>query len=287
MIWQSPSTNVYENIALETHLFKTKAIKGVLFWANTSSVIMGRNQNPWNETHMEKLLESGGLLSRRFSGGGTVYHDLGNLNISFFDNDSKSNHLERIIRVFDGLGVPVSAGSRGELMCLGKKISGSAYYMYKGKVLHHLTLLFNADLSRLWDFLKLEPLPLDTKAVDSVRQPVGNIEELFPHVNQHQFIRAFSQDYGVEPLLTPEPILQEAKELYLGQLKSWSWIFGESPDFTIGFMYNQQPFKVYVKKGHVEKIDLKDDLKEYLGLEAYLNQPFNPNPFMSIANQTM
>lgn len=261
IIWLD-GTDPYENLALETVCFKGRHGPSVLLWQNREAVFIGRNQSPWHELQLPALYRDNIPLLRRYSGGGTVYHDLGNLNISYIDGASKSAHFEALKKTFSYFNIPVVVGERGELTIQGFKVSGSAYYYYQGRMLHHLTLLFEADIERLWRYLKREGDVSATRAVPSVRQAVANISQLYPRISMEDFVSAFSQQWseGRAPRISLTELLEQTQELItpyqatLKQLKSWNWAYGNSPEFVAEAALLGHPVKLQIKDGLVAAV---------------------------------
>jgi lipoate-protein ligase A len=150
-----PSINLEFEHRLWEHLQEGQCL--LLFWKNLPSVFLGRSQNPWYEVSLPYVKEKNIHLLRRSSGGGTVYHDLGNLNITFMEylsspqdmDNIKRNHGILLLKALESLDYPCERNQRGDLLWRGKKISGSAYRLSKNKFLHHATLLMSSDLSIL------------------------------------------------------------------------------------------------------------------------------------------
>lgn len=183
----SPSMDPFFNLALEEHLFTARRDKEFfMLWRNGPSVIIGRHQDASLETDEAWLAEKGVPVIRRISGGGAVYHDEGNINCSFIcdgtpgtlDFAAVSSPLLGALRAF---GIEAELSGRKDIICGGKKISGSAQHCRKGRALHHATLLYDADLDALRRALAVKtPFPADEKcrAVRSVPSSVANIRTI-------------------------------------------------------------------------------------------------------------
>ena len=184
LVLRSPTTDPWWNIAFEDWLFRNVDVSGqlVLFlWRNSPSVIIGRNQNPWNECNLPLMERDGVAMVRRRSGGGSVYHDLGNLNCTLlfprrdFRRDRFTNFLAQSLNT-TWPGLRLSVNERNDIVQGGFKVSGSAYKLGGRLAYHHLTLLFRADTSRLGTYLRSHRAPaIKTGGVASVRSPVSNI----------------------------------------------------------------------------------------------------------------
>ncbi|MCO4755180.1 MAG: lipoate--protein ligase [Bacteriovoracaceae bacterium] len=282
------STNIYLNLALEQALFLDlpEGTRRLLVWKNSPCVVMGRFQNPWVECDLESMVNSGVLLARRQSGGGTVYHDLGNLNISFMDwNDSydKDNNNQIMINTLQAHNLNAFASGRSDLQLEtpegNKKISGAAFKKKKDRSLHHATMLLNANLDNLNAYLrpKFAQDQVQTKAIASVRSKVANTE-IDEEVFKQDLVKSFESFYGSKATIkywSESEVLDlvEKDTTYLEHLKSWKWICGETPLFKTKLTIKDWDIDIAVKKGIIHEIDLShpslhpsylDELKEGL-----------------------
>ena len=206
LLCMGESTDPWDNLALEENIAETEEEDAcILFlWQNLDTVVIGRNQCAWKECRLDLMEQEHVRLARRQTGGGAVYHDLGNLNFSFIcaekDNDIPKQ-LHTVIRACNGLNIPAEISGRNDLLVANHKFSGSAYRNHNGRSLHHGTLLVNSDTERLARYLTPSREKLMAKGVDSVRSRVINlntvrsgltIEEL-----KHSLCAAFSEEYGL------------------------------------------------------------------------------------------
>ncbi len=213
----------------------------------TITVVIGRAQNPWKECNTRRMEEDGIKLARRSSGGGAVFHDLGNTCFTFMAGKpeyDKSVSTQIVLDALSALGLKASASGRNDLVVETadgvRKVSGSAYRETKDRGFHHGTLLLNAALSRLADYLNPDVKKLQAKGITSVRSRVANLVELLPSVD-HQVIcqavtQAFFSYFGeqCEPeIISPyaHPNLPGFSEQFARQ-SSWEWNFGQAPDFS-------------------------------------------------------
>lgn len=255
----------------------------ILVWKNKPSLFLGRNQIPWHELNLSKVLQDQVPIIRRFSGGGTVYHDLGNINISFLDGASKGAHFDLLKKTFSDFDIEVEIGNRGEITTQGYKISGTAYYHYQGKTLHHLTMLFNADLDALWQYLNPSLTAHKTRAVVSVRQPVANISTLYPQLRAEEFLGRLAQRArlayrldDIKGLLNQKnqsPASGKLEEME-ALLKSWKWLYGNTPEFEAHVNFLGQPLALSIKDGMLAEIrgNVEGSLRQVLNQR--LHMPF-------------
>ena len=203
---KTSETNPWRNLALEETLLNTvKPHECILYlWQNRQTVVIGRNQNALNECRIQKLESDGGFLARRLSGGGAVYHDLGNLNFTFLacaDSFDKEKQTDVILKAVRAAGINAEKNGRNDLTVDGRKFSGHAYYKTKEQCYHHGTLMLYVDKTKLADYLNVSPLKLKAKGVASVKSRVVNLCELKPELTvemlSDNLIKAFSEVYDM------------------------------------------------------------------------------------------
>lgn len=237
----SPSFDPWTNLALEEHLLgQIREASMILYlWRNEHTVVIGRNQNAWRECRTELLELEGGRLARRLSGGGAVYHDLGNCNFTFlasprsYDFDRQIGVLVRALR---DLGISASFGGRNDIFVQGRKISGNAFYSGKAGRYHHGTILMDVDMERLTRYLQPSKAKLEAKGVTSVRSRVANLREFVPSLTMDDLQRAirdaFHREFGDGPecdaaVFLSDPSMRRLREKYAGR----EWIYGRTPVF--------------------------------------------------------
>ncbi|KAI9064843.1 Lipoyltransferase and lipoate-protein ligase [Trametes sanguinea] len=264
-IYVSESTNPYFNLTFEDWLFRHKSPDEplLLVYRDQPCVVIGRNQNPWKEVNLRASRRTGIPFIRRHSGGGTVYHDLGNTNFSIhlprasFDRHATAQVVMRAVR---SLGVDATVNDRNDI-CVGKEkigpvsptcctlgeadtaaphVSGSAYKIVKDRAYHHGTMLISTRLDTLGELLRSGKDTMETRGVASVRSPVCNLQQYHPSTTHEKFVdamvHAFRQEYAVNEEANPIheddyediPYIREGME----QLKTWDWAFGQTPEFT-------------------------------------------------------
>ncbi|MBR2779572.1 MAG: lipoate--protein ligase [Firmicutes bacterium] len=231
---ESPGTDPHYNLALERYLLEqVPGEECILYlWQNQNTVVIGRNQNAWRECRTALLRRDGGTLARRLSGGGAVFHDLGNLNFTFLMPTAEYNERrqeEVILAACRSLGIDAEMTGRNDLTVQGRKFSGNAYYHNRGKSYHHGTLLVDADRDKMGRYLQPSRAKLRGKGVDSVRSRVINLKELLPSLTvdilKEAVAASFASVYG-RPVrrLVPEDLDQDAVSALYELQKQWEWI---------------------------------------------------------------
>ena len=211
-------------------------------WQNQHTVVVGRHQNAWRECHAEKLEADGGKLARRLSGGGAVYHDLGNLNFTFIV-PKPAYDLHRQLKVILGaartVGVDAEFSGRNDILADGRKFSGNAFYHGRKASYHHGTILIDVDMTVLQKYLNVPQQKMAAKGVTSVKSRVINLRELVPTLTieemKQAMMQAFIAEYGGPGTVIDLAELQqspEASALY-DKYSSWEWRLGKSPSFDI------------------------------------------------------
>lgn len=241
-ILQSDCLDPYQNLATERRLLETVAPDACILylWQNQNTVVIGRNQNPWAECRIPALEADGGHLARRLSGGGAVFHDLGNLNFTFLmhTQDYDLARQQQVIRTACGLaGISAEVSGRNDLLAQGKKFSGNAFYHSQGHSYHHGTLLIDTDAGKLQRYLSPPKAKLEAKGVRSVRSRVINLKELQPDLTcqamKQHMIAAFQAVYG----LIPAQLQLDKNDLaaignYRGQMSDPAFLYGAPLPFS-------------------------------------------------------
>jgi lipoate-protein ligase A len=248
-VFISDSFNPYLNLATEEWIFHNldPAMQVLFLWRNEETVVIGRNQNPWSECNLSKMKEDQVHLARRTTGGGAVFHDLGNTNFTFLspkDAYRRENNIEVILQALQEFGIEGQASGRNDLTISfpdgPRKFSGSAYREKKDRAFHHGTLLLHADLSRLGQYLTPNLKKLQSKGKESVRARVANLDEVAPGIRHEQvvnaLIRSFEKFYGskaeIDSLTMASvqmiPDLKSQFEI----LSSFHWLYGHTLEFN-------------------------------------------------------
>lgn len=262
-ILQSVSHDSYQNLALEEYLVLHSKEDILLFYVNDDSVVIGKHQNPWKEVNLSKQGESQNKhkIVRRLSGGGTVFHDSGNINFSFIRNKKADfvnfrEHIEPISAALESLGIPNSISPRNDIFVNEHKVSGNAEHVNSkvNRILHHGTLLYDSNIIKLNGSIRpKKPLAIKTHAVDSVRSPVMNMREVADLGKTTDFLTTLMDtlrhDLNVKSIqrITPSDY-PEVNDLVTSKYTTWEWNFGHTPQFTYT---NDDGISSKIRKGHV------------------------------------
>lgn len=272
------------NLATEEYLLRQKKEDYAFFYINRPSVIIGKHQNALAEINLPYLEEQNIPVFRRMSGGGTVYHDEGNLNFCFIKNGDNSDLVnfkkatEPIVSALQRRGLPARNGERNDLLLNYKKISGNACHVFKRRVMHHGTLLYQSDLNRLTGSLKSDPTRFEDKAVKSVRSEVVNINQV---LQSKETTTEFLQNL-VEDLLRNNTDWEKAtfskvdldkieelkKEKY--DNSEWNYRYGPAYTFKKRLQSGRLVFgvKLRVEKGRITQLEIKGNYKPEEDLKA-------------------
>lgn len=317
-VFISQSNDVFTNLALEDWIYRNYDFAHhhiLMLWINTPTVVIGRHQNPFTEANVSALMRNGVELARRNSGGGAVYHDLGNLNCTFFTPraryDRKYN-LNLITRaLYREYGISADISDRDDITLLGKKISGTAAKLGQPNAYHHCTLLVNSNKLHLGESLVKDDAEIISKATPSVPSPIKNLADVNRTVNIQQLLSAI----GYEFLRTPATQLTDGgRDLLMKQLgfqlinptekwfpglselrenfASWDWRFGKTPKFSVqktfqlkseGDQQHEMKVKVDVEKGLIQEIWLLVQGQEPIPVVSNLvGKPYMEDAFNGI-----
>jgi len=268
-VMYSPSFDPHINLSMETALMERirEGDMCLYLWQNRHTVVIGRNQNAWKECRCELLKEEGGTLARRPSGGGAVYHDLGNLNFTFAASPERYDLNAQLGMILDALasaGIRAEFTGRNDITIDGRKFSGNAFKHSKNCSLQHGTLMVNADMEKLSRYLRPSESKLKAKGVDSVRSRVCNLTEYAPQLtidSLKQLLEAvFRAHNGGCDIIRPEEL--DISSIY-PVYSSWDWNYGETPRFDVSmerrFPWGGVELMLTLKNGKVERAAIYTD----------------------------
>ncbi|OLS36475.1 lipoate--protein ligase [Bacillus sp. MRMR6] len=264
------------NLAIEEYALKNLDINEtyLLFYINEPSIIIGKNQNSIEEINTDYVEKGGIHVVRRLSGGGAVYHDLGNLNFSFITkDDGESFHnfrkfTEPVVEALKKLGVNAELSGRNDLLAEGRKISGNAQFSTKGRMFSHGTLLFNSEMEHIVSALRVKKDKIESKGIKSVRSRVANISEFLSEKISIEEFRALLLNFIFEGREIREYVLTEEDWEKIHQLskeryQNWDWNYGKSPKFNLQhshrFPVGQIDVRLEVNKGIIENCKIYGD----------------------------
>jgi len=273
--------NIHDHLATEEYLLYNSQDNFLYLWRSNDCVVCGKHQNLYAEINLPYVLANNISPARRISGGGTVYQDPGNINFTFILNSGQNNLIDfekqtkPIVDFLNTQGVPAYLGKRNNLFVGENKISGNAEHLYKKRVLHHGTLLFNADLDKLQASLLLPANKYQHKAILSVPAKVANIK---PYLTKPVSIEGFIESmagYFLEKQANhtlyqlSDSDLHQIDDIKQQKFITPEWIYGYSPAYTfrneIAWPGKAEKCEIRVKKGIIEDVACNNaDLKALL-----------------------
>ena len=277
-IWHSDSSDPVLNLAFEECVLDDPGTRlpSLVLYENREAVVIGKNQNPWLECDPERLEHAGVPLLRRLSGGGTVYHGPGNLNIGFVvprNGFDRRPQLELVAKALVAFGIESEILERGDILVGGRKVSGNAMCYRSQRVLHHITLLVDANLSVLRTVLEPAEPEIETHAIASNRMPVANLSEFNRSIDidsvRHWIVYTFNNVYSVGEQRSARDLdpacLGERSERH----RSWEWKYGRTPRFLAP---GSEDTRLSVRGGLVRAVLTRD------GTERPLQEPMPYHP---------
>ncbi|TCU68136.1 lipoate-protein ligase A [Tissierella praeacuta] len=281
------SNDPFFNHAAEEYLMNNFDDEVFMLWINKPSILIGRNQNTVSEINLDYVKNNGIEVVRRLSGGGTVYNDFGNMNFTFITNRISlepqiKNGFEKfalpVINALQSLGVNAIFTGRNDITIDDKKFSGNAQYFQKDKLLHHGTLLFDCDMSKLSLALKSKAVKFKDKGVKSVGARVTNI---FPHLKKPMTLEDFKEylknyiidDHNIENIYKfSEEDLKEINKIAKERFSTWEWNYGKSPEYryenAVKYLSGVVEYNLNVEDGIIVDISIygdffgEEDIKE-------------------------
>ena len=278
----SPYTDPYFNLASEEYLLKCRSEEIFLLYRNSPAIVVGKHQNTLAEINLSFVQEHSIPVARRISGGGTVFHDLGNLNFAFITNERDGELVNYkkatrpVIEAMAHMGLDVQLGKRNELLLNGLKISGTASHVYKQRVLHHGTLLFSSQMEHMDNALNTGGSRFADRAVKSVRSKVTNIRDhLAEAIEMEEFqTRLFeavsSELEGAVHYQYTAHDQDEIRKLSETRFSTWEWNFGYSPkyQFTKSLLFDSGRVDLHmnVEKGVIREVKIEGDFISEKGI---------------------
>ncbi|KAK2577441.1 hypothetical protein KPH14_003548 [Odynerus spinipes] len=295
-VFISQSTDVFTNLALEDWLYRNFDFTNhhvLLLWRNDPCVVIGRHQNPWLECNVRDTEKHGIALVRRNSGGGTVYHDNGNLNLSFFTPKERYNrryNLDIITRaLYREWGLKAAVNEREDIVVEGRyKVSGTAAKLGRPNAYHHCTLLVAANKTLLSLILQRHEADiLQTNATTSTRSPIKNLTEVYPDIRMDNLVNAIGWEYLRTKSLALEDggydhiqnqkgfqLINPSEDWFPGidklkdEFRSWEWTYGRTPKFTV-----TRALDVPAQNGNLYRLNLSLEIQNGIVEEIRMSLP--------------
>ncbi|BDX38505.1 lipoate--protein ligase [Tenuifilaceae bacterium CYCD] len=272
-ILHQKSHDPYFNIATEEYLLQQKVDDFFIIYRNSPAIIVGKHQNANAEINHQFVEWNRIPVIRRLSGGGTVYHDLGNINFSFIMNGAEGQLVDfkkytaPIIDILRGFGVDACLGGKNDIRVGDKKVSGNAEHVYRYRVLHHGTLLYESDLNKLNEAIQVDPSKYHDNAVKSVHSTVANIADFLSLPMSTDFFEEFLIGYmlnyfpqSVDYVLTDDDI-RSIENLVDTKYSTWDWTYGYSPNYElvrkVETSYGELLIRVKSNRGFVEDLSFE------------------------------
>ena len=274
-LYVSTSGDGWRNLAVDEYFLDTLGPDDMMlyFYVNKNAVIIGQGQNPWAECRLAEMDRDGVQLVRRITGGGAVFHDEGNLNFSFIAGEGRYD-LERqfglILNAVRALGIPCEFSGRNDLLADGRKFSGNAFCKRGAIRQHHGTLLISADMTRLQNYLNVDPRKLKPKGVKSVKSRVCNLNEFVPELRRDDMLEAlkcaYAAEYGDYTELQTSQLDEAAIAPYYEKQKSDAWRLGVTPRFDLEienrFSWGGLQMLLTLRHGEVSDISVYSDAND-------------------------
>ncbi|MGV8147218.1 MAG: lipoate--protein ligase [Alkaliphilus sp.] len=252
----------------------------MFLWQNQNTIVIGRNQNPWKECRLDLMKSDSVKLVRRLSGGGAVYHDLGNLNFTFVAH--KNNYdFERqtgtIIKALKTIGINAEFRGRNDIVVDGKKFSGNAFLVEKENRMQHGTILVDVDMSALTKYLNPSKIKVETKGIKSVRVRVINLTEIDETLTIHKMksllVEAFQNEYGGSEKIDYYDEKNIKDIVVADKYNRWEWNYSDSPAFSVElekrFDWGIVDFSFNLKDGRITEASIYTDSLTVEGFDEF------------------
>ena len=254
----------------------------LLLWQNHNTIVVGQNQKTEEEINRPFVEEHQIQVIRRNTGGGAVYHDLGNLNYSFITDLGDQDHLtmERftrpVVEALRALGLDAEASGRNDILVSGRKVSGTAERITRGRILHHGTLLFDSNPEMVAGALHVDSQKFRSKSTKSVRSRIGNIRDFLPKdmdlLAFWTYLKKYLAGNGMEQGNLSVDELMAVEKLRQEKYDQWDWNFGRSPQYDfINKEYwdgGSLEVRLSVSKGRIQKISFRGDFLSTCSLDG-------------------
>jgi len=284
---RNDSKDPYYNLAVEEYVHNNfKDDDYVLLWQNDRTVVIGKHQNAVEEVNTQRAEELGVKIVRRNTGGGAVYHDMGNLNFSYITNwDPEKNmdydtFLKPVVHALFKFGVKAEKQGRNDLVVDGKKISGNAQCIHGGRILHHGTLLIDSDLSRMAELLNVTADKIESKGIKSVRSRVANIIEFAKEpIDAERLKEALTESFfersEIDERILDETQTAEIKKLAHEKYETWEWNIGSFAEYSFKnsrrFPGGKIEVNLDVKNGIIKRCKIFGDFLALISVEELEN----------------
>jgi lipoate---protein ligase len=299
-----PETDPYFNIAAEEYFLKNSNEDIVMIWRSSPAIVVGKHQNTIAEVNMDWISENQIPVIRRISGGGTVYHDEGNLNFTLIRSEERKDRMidfrsftKPVVSFLAEFSIHADFEGKNNLVIGGEKFSGNSAHVYRNRIIHHGTLLFETNLEKLNFSISPNIANVEDKAVQSIRAKVTNISA---HLDQQISIKEFASDFekylhnyfsvsNIRNISTKEK--EAINALVKEKYKTWEWNYGYSPDYTVLSTINLSgtiiSCRVMVKKGILNSVVFQDSSVESQKLKSLADKliglphdPYQLDPYI-------
>ena len=274
-IVHNTSTDPRFNLALEEYLLMSPDVPAacIMVWQNEPAVIIGRNQNVYEEVNQAYIEGHNIHVVRRITGGGAVYHDLGNINFSFINPTNRkridfSIYNQIIISILKSIGIESELNSRNDIAIDGKKFSGTSQHIHRNRVLHHGTLLYDTCFDKLEAVLRVDPIKYQSKSVKSVRSRVTNISSYLPEklpvsVFKGIIVNKLCDELQAKPYTLTAYDLANVYRLQADKYSNWEWNYGSSPQYNFrkvcSLSCGQVEARLEIRRGYIKNVKLYGD----------------------------
>lgn len=262
------------NLAAEEYLLKNTDKEVFMLWVSEPAVIVGKHQNTYAEINYPFIKEKKIKVARRLSGGGAVYHDRGNINFSYIQTGQEGKlinfkkFIDPVVNFLNDAGIAAFHSEKNDILIDGKKVSGNAEHVFKKRILHHGTLLYNSEINYLNKALHITPGKYKDKAVQSKRSSVTNISQFIKDMNIDTFREhlsdVFKKNFNLQLYEFSQTDLQEISVLKEEKYSTWKWVYGYSPAYIFdnNFIKDNRSctINLNVEKGKIVSAIISGDL---------------------------